>query len=480
MNHEDIYKPHANQLKLHLDRHRYRVVVAGRRFGKSAFGINEALVRILGKRRQLVWIILPTYKQAKEIYWVDPDVLQFFMPYVHAKILKKNDSELSLYCAQTESWIRLKGADQPDSLRGSGLDLIVWDEAAQIKPLAYETIKPSLADSPYHKAIFIGTPRGYNHFHDFALKGDHVGQFAKGDKKIAADSEWNSWHFTSYDNLTWKERSYERERFVAYLDKEKADSTPDWFAQEYMAQFTRFTGLIYKYFNENKHVEYFDHVVNQYGDYYFGQDFAVRGWNANLPIHVRSDGHIYFLDNYKKENDIAINHGANMIAMLKLYADLSRYTGYGDPAGFAKNQQGIRKGREMVWSLADEYIDQGFPLVPGNNEVVAGINYVNTLFSQDKIHIHPRCDDLIKELLQYKWLDQPENQIGEQNQPEKPRKFNDHLVDAMRYVLYSKPSAPEEEEQPRLTTFPSQFPPPKIEEEEKNDITPIDIPGFYD
>lgn len=479
--HEDIYKPHANQLKLHLDKHRYRVVVAGRRFGKSAFGINEALVRILGKKNQLVWIILPTYKQARQIYWLDPDILKYFMPYVQAGVLKKNDFDLSLTCSTTGSLLQLKGADNPDSLRGSGLDLLVWDEAAKVKPIAFDIVRPSLADSPNHKGIYIGTPQGFNHFHDYALKGDSSGIFTKAGKNITPDPEWSSWHFTSYDNLAWEEGSFEKQKFVEYIEKEKMNNTPDWFNQEYLAQFTRFTGLIYKEFSELEHVDSFEHVYNQHGDYYFGLDPAVRGWVAAIASWVKPDGHIYHLDNYKKEGLTAQEHAASIKAMLTTYAPLEKWTGYADPSGFAKNQQGKRGDRDMVWSLADEYIDAGLPLVPGNNEVVAGINFVRQLHRDNKIHVHPRCRAYIDEKLQYQWEDQPETQIGSRNIPEKPRKFNDHLMDAERYECYSKPTAPEEEEKPRTTTFPGQFV-LKLDEPDPNEdkITPIDIPSYYD
>lgn len=84
--------------------------------------------------------------------------------------------------------------------------------------------------------------------------------------------------------------------------------------------------------------------------------------------------------------------------------------------------------------------------------------------------------------MQYQWKDQPDRSVGSQEAPEQVRKLNDHLVDAMRYVLYSKPIAPEELEAQNTTTFPGQFPPPKIEtlDETADKITPIDIPSFYD
>lgn len=487
LNFEEYYKPHANQLKLHQDRARNRVVVAGRRFGKSAFGINEALIRILRKPNQLCWIILPYYRQAREIYWIDPDVVKYFIAYVQVGLLRKNDFDLSLYCPRTNSVLRLKGADNPDSLRGSGLDLIVWDEAAKIKSSAFDIIRPSLADSPNHKNIYIGTPQGYNHFHDFALLGDHQDIFPKAGKNIRLDSDWSSWHFTSYDNLAWPEGSSERESFINFINKEKERVTPDFFAQEYLAQFIRFTGLIYKEFDMNSQVQDFKHEYDQYGHYYFGLDFAVRGWVAALASWIDSNGIIHHLDNYKQEGKTAQEHAENIKEMLSKYAQLSKWTGFADPAGFAKGQQRsfISKSGELegdIYALSDEYIEAGLPIIPANNDVKGGIDYVRRKHRENKILVHPRCTDYVDEKLQYQWKEQPLSQIGSKNVPEEPRKFNDHLMDCERYELYSKPETPQELEPERKTTFPIVFPPPRIEQPSQGEdqITPVEIPSYYD
>lgn len=262
------------------------------------------------------------------------------------------------------------------------------------------------------------------------------------------NKDYKAWQFSSYDNPYIPKTE---------IDTAKLEIGADVFAQEYMAVFTRFTGLVYKEFDVDKHVHYFDHDKNAYGDYYFGLDFAVRGYTASVASIIKPSGDIYILDNYKKDNETAQVHGKAMQEMLELYADFSKYTGYADPAGFAKTQQGFKENQQMTWSLADEYTEQGFPIVPANNEVAAGINYVRQLFLQDKIHIHPRCADLIDEIQQYQWKDQPLTQIGTHTQPEEVRKINDHIIDGLRYMLYSKPISPEELEPKRKTLFPVQF-----------------------
>lgn len=252
-----LYNPHANQRLIHQSKAKYRTVVAGRRFGKSALLINEAISLALQVKRQIAWIILPLYRQAKEIYWVDPDITKYFMPYVQAGICKADKSELSLYFKHTDSWVRLKGSDNFDSLRGSGIDFIGWDEVGDTKPEAFNTIEPALADSPNHRMLYIGTPKGLNHFHDFALKGDHRHLIPDFGKQIAPHKDWETWHFSSYDNLSWPVGSKEQVSFVAYIDEKKAEADEkgklSWFNQEWMASFEEGAGRFFPKWSFNVH-----------------------------------------------------------------------------------------------------------------------------------------------------------------------------------------------------------------------------------
>src|SRR3990167_10416780 len=255
---EHNYEPHANQVKVHESKAKYRVVVAGRRFGKSALGLNEALARAFQLRDQIIWIILPLFRQAKEVYWIDPDITKYFVPYIQAGLIKQDQNELSLNVLSTNSWIRLKGSDNYESLRGAGLDLIIWDEVADVKAEAFETIKPALADSPWHRNLYIGTPKGLNHFHDFALYGNHDGSIPTYEKPINTDPEWQTWHFTSFDNATWPEGSYERQMFVQYINKQRKEAEEKgklaFFNQEYMASFEESAGRFFPKWTYKSHV----------------------------------------------------------------------------------------------------------------------------------------------------------------------------------------------------------------------------------
>src|SRR6204780_2035947 len=137
---------------------RFRVLVAGRRFGKTFLSLTELCRAAWGPRR-LAWYVAPTYKQAKRIAW--KPLKEMTRPY-HAGKPNETDLRIELTCGGT---ICLRGADNYDSLRGDGLDFLVLDEYASIAREAWvEVLRPALADRE-GGALFIGTPQGFNHFH---------------------------------------------------------------------------------------------------------------------------------------------------------------------------------------------------------------------------------------------------------------------------------------------------------------------------
>ena len=78
----------------------------------------------------------------------------------------------------TGGTICLRGADNYNALRGDGLDFLVLDEYASIAKEAWpEVLRPALADKQGH-ALFIGTPRGYNHFYDLYQSAQNQSNWA--------------------------------------------------------------------------------------------------------------------------------------------------------------------------------------------------------------------------------------------------------------------------------------------------------------
>lgn len=213
---ESIFQPHLNQQIIRDSEARFKVVVAGRRFGKTVFAINELINNALLYPWTKNWYVAPTYRQAKEIAW---KMLFEYLP--REFISRKNEVELSVELGQG-SEITLKGADNPESLKGVGLNYAVLDEYGQMKPTVWdEVVRPMLVDSK-GKAIFIGTPVGYNHFWTLYSKEKD-------------DPDYKSFHFKTIDNLAIADIEIE-------VEKARLETDPIKFSQEYEANFEALVG----------------------------------------------------------------------------------------------------------------------------------------------------------------------------------------------------------------------------------------------
>ena len=157
------YAPRPQQFNLHADPSRFKICVSHRRWGKSVYAITELLRKALEIQTERsdgrFMYLAPYYRQAKQVAW---DYLCYYTRDIPGT--KINQSELRVDLING-SRIRLAGAgDDPDALRGIFLDGIVLDEYADMSPRVWSEIcRPALVDRKGW-AIFIGTPKGKNHF----------------------------------------------------------------------------------------------------------------------------------------------------------------------------------------------------------------------------------------------------------------------------------------------------------------------------
>lgn len=169
---ETGYVPRVHQAALHAALKRFSVVICHRRFGKTVFAVNEMIdqgLRLYTSKklpRPRYAYIAPTYGQAKKISW---DYLKAFTANIPGVTV--NEAELrvdvSLFGDATNTLrFQLFGAENPASLKGIYLDGLILDEYADMSPKTWtEALRPALSDRKGW-SIFIGTPKGRNHFYD--------------------------------------------------------------------------------------------------------------------------------------------------------------------------------------------------------------------------------------------------------------------------------------------------------------------------
>ena len=230
------------QKEVWKDTSRFKVVAAGRRCGKSRLAAWMLIVNALQADRGHVFYVAPTQGQARDIMW--SLLIELAQPVIKTSHI--NNMQLTLVNGAT---ISLKGADRPDTMRGVSLKFLVLDEYADMKPSVFEEIlRPALADQK-GSCLFIGTPKGRNHFYDLYVYADK-----------SEDDSFEAWHYTSYDNETLDNEEIN-------LAKQSMSSFA--FRQEFMASFEALGSEIFK-----EDWIQFDKKEPAIGDYYIAIDLA--------------------------------------------------------------------------------------------------------------------------------------------------------------------------------------------------------------
>jgi hypothetical protein len=225
---------HATQQAYWNSPHRFNVVPAGRRSGKTELAKRKLVRRALGATtswRPSFFAAAPTRDQAKRIYWDDLKAL------VGRNMMAKPPSETDL-CIYTltgaELWV--VGLDKPERIEGKPWDGGILDEFGNCKPNAWgANVRPALSDRQGWCDL-IGVPEGRNHYYD--VNNNALAQM----QELGAKSEWGSFTWPSKDILPPEE--------IAAAMRDLDELT---FDQEYNASFVNFEGRAYYPFNQRLH-----------------------------------------------------------------------------------------------------------------------------------------------------------------------------------------------------------------------------------
>ena len=211
-----IFELHPAQFAIHQVQSRFKVVSAGRRFGKTRLAVMECINT--ANERGRAWWVSPTYKTS-EVGWRP---LRQMARRIPGADIRLGDKQIILPGGGS---VEVRSADKPDNLRGEGLDYVVMDECAFMQREVWtEAIRPALSDR-LGKALFISTPKGRNHFWEMYQRG------------INGEEGWRSWTFPTSANP-----------FIAKSEIEaaKRDLPEMIFRQEYLAEFIDDSGGVFR------------------------------------------------------------------------------------------------------------------------------------------------------------------------------------------------------------------------------------------
>jgi hypothetical protein len=341
------------------------------------------IAKAVSKNDRRVAYIAPNYQQARDIAW--EQLKRICLPIT----IKANEQRLEIKVKTQnngESLITLRGWESIETLRGQFFDFLVLDEVASYRNFWtgwHEVLRPALTDRK-GDVLFIGTPKGFNHFYDLYN---------------TEDEDYQSFHFTSYDNPHIPHEE---------IDKAKAEIGEDRFAQEYMADFRKMEGLVYREFDRKIHVK--ERELIGYEEILCGVDF---GWHTSAVLKIIRIGDDYHVaDEWYKTHKTT----GQIIDAVKNFSPNRTYPDSAEP------------------DRIKEMEDAGIYCLEASKKIEAGIDKIHEILKQNRLTVSPKCQNLIYEFETYCYPDSK----SDKNPEEKPVKMNDHALDALRYALFSE------------------------------------------
>ena len=325
--------------------------------------ISKARVQ---KRR--IWYIAPTYRMAKQIIWDD------LLEAIPKRLIKKVNETTMTIRLKNGTIIECKGADKPDTLRGVGLHYVVLDEVQDMKWEVWnEVIRPTLSSTGGH-ALFIGTPKAFNHLYDLYMMGQN--------SQMVASGMWESWQFRTMDSPFIPEEE---------LEAAKADLDPRTFRQEYEASFETMSGRVYYGFDRAKHTG--SYPFNPNLPIWVGQDFNIDPMSSVI-LQPQFNGELWAVG----ELVLPASNTTEVCDELerRFWRHLDNVVIYPDPAG---NQRQHARGETDL----DIFRERGFKRIKHRRRhpaVSDRINAVNRMLEsadgQTRLRIDNSCKELIK------------------------------------------------------------------------------------
>lgn len=347
------------------DKHQGKILVSGRRFGKTMLGLMFLCYHEFQPNERR-WLVFPTYRQGKMVAW---NKLKSIFRGRNCKI---NEVELSVTLPNGAE-ISIRGADREDSLRGvslgaKGTNAVVLDEYAYMKPnVLNEIIMPMLAETQANIMI-CGTPDGVqNHLFEMYNKGQND------------DPYWKSWQYTTIEG-----------GFIPLEEIEKARQTLDarTFKQEMEGSFEVSANRCAYNFDRSLHVK--DDLDIPYKKYW-GIDFGVASYMSAVLIAEFVNGDIYVIDEIAMKN-------SNTFELAKAMRGICPSVEcYPDPAGKARTSNSTRSDHMIL-------LDNGFlPISRKKNPTQRDrLNALNKKLKdangKPSLFIKSKCKMLIRDL----------------------------------------------------------------------------------
>ena len=381
------------QQTISKDSNRFRVVVAGRRFGKTYLAINE-LAKFARYPNRRVLYIATTYRQAKNV--ILNDLIQFLAEKNWIKKINHSDLEITLV---NNSVIALRSSDNREALRGTKWNFIVFDEFASMDPETYYSVlRPTLSDTGGH-ALFIGTPFGRNHFWEIY-------------NNASALDDWSSHTYTTLNGGQVPPEE---------IEAAKRDLDERTFNQEYNATFEDARGIIAYAFSKDNIQKAPE--LSPSNALHIGMDFNTDNFSACVMLQNRDHLHVI---------DEVMLMGASTNDMCK---EIQERYGLGRQIFVYPDASGNQR-KTSAGGLTDHLIlhNAGFKVrTPKTNppvkDAIAAVNSrLRSTSGEIKLHVDPSCKHTLDSLNKFSYKEGS-------RVPDKSTGY-DHMFDALKYCVW--------------------------------------------
>jgi|SRR5687767_2770638 len=421
------HQPHHKQWLYHKSQARFRIACCGRRFGKSLMAARDLEPELLLPDRRY-WIVGPTYDLAeKEFRYIWKDMI-IGLKLGRDKRVKKayNKRSGEMYIEfPTGTRLECKSAKHPETLVGDGLHGVIMSEAAKHTRETWEQyIRAALAD--YRGwATFVTTPEGFNWLYDLWMLGPNPNE-----------PDFESWRFPSWDNPI----VYPGGRDDQEIKLIERTTAPEWFMQEYGAEFGAFVGKVYGEFDPHVHILKQPYKFNPDWPNYICFDWGFAAPFAAIEFQVDPQDRVYV---WREHYKAGLTHAEHM-AIMRNRPQPEGYRldcGFGDAADpqaakdFSTNFIGTyalpeakknwREGVDLVktWlKLQEVYTAAGSLVV---------CDEYGTPQQAPRLWVAAECENLIKEFNNYRIADHR----PDVNPREAAKAFANHALDALRYGM---------------------------------------------
>lgn len=387
------------------------VLFWGRQAGKTFWSVNHAWISAV-KDQGRYFIVFKTYKQAHEVVW------RQYVPLIPKELIyKTNEADLLIelhYLENTpltlpdgttvminhdknkpRSTIQLLGSDQADSHRGFKANGIIFDEYADQDPDNWTAVYEPMFTTTNGWAVFMGTPRGYNHFYDMNIDAQ-------------ATDDW------FYQQATWRDSAYVSAEHIARA-KRDADrkGTLSTFLQEYELEFRSIQGAVFPQFDRDVHVVKPFEIPEEL-TIYSGIDFGYHT-TACLFVGIDKDQNWYVYDEVYGREEIL----KDIIPRIRQKLGEQRLV----------LMVGDSQAKDAIETMALEFPIT--PVVKRADSIIHGIDLIRTKLKpriqlvgdpKPTLFISSVCKNFIKEIEAYKYPEEKKDR----NPSELPMKEDDH------------------------------------------------------